>query len=129
MWERLGWLEALLASKDVWRFVLITSGARCVTMAGVWLMLEWSADSWDSLWQVSCPVYLKCGDQMHTLVIIIGTIATTNAFFGQGTGPIALVNVLCAGTEARLADCSTGSTTFCSHSEDAGVRCHVQTSE
>ena len=51
------------------------------------------------------------------------------ATFGQGTGPINLVNVNCAGTESRLIDCSRGSQRTCSHTEDAGVRCSVQTSE
>ena len=54
-------------------------------------------------------------------------MATTNANFGQGTGSIALVNVQCSGTETRLADCPTGSNRFCSHRDDAGVRCQVQT--
>ena len=40
---------------------------------------------------------------------------------------MALVNVQCAGTEARLADCPVGSEYFCGHSNDAGVRCQVQT--
>ena len=54
-------------------------------------------------------------------------MATISAsFFGQGTGSIALSNVACAGSEARLIDCSSGSIS-CSHSEDAGVRCLSQT--
>ena len=48
-------------------------------------------------------------------------------FFGEGTGTIALNFVSCLGTEARLVDCSSGTVTSCSHSEDAGVTCHVQT--
>ena len=59
-----------------------------------------------------------------------GTIATISAIFGQGTGPILMNNVGCRGSEARLIDCSsqTGTITGCSHFEDAGVRCRVQTS-
>ena len=50
-----------------------------------------------------------------------------NAYFGQGTGPIVLANVQCAGNENQLLACSsTPIFTFssnCAHSEDAGVRC------
>ena len=53
--------------------------------------------------------------------------AISFAFFGQGTGTIALNNVHCVGTEARLVDCSSGIISSCSHSEDAGVRCQEQT--
>ena len=70
---------------------------------------------------------MKLSLNKASFLSLTGPTATINAFFGQGTGQIALVNVLCAGTEARLADCSVGSTTFCSHSEDAGVRCQAQT--
>ena len=48
--------------------------------------------------------------------------------FGQGTGPINLVNLNCVGTESRLIDCSRGSQSGCTHAEDAGVRCNAQTS-
>ena len=58
----------------------------------------------------------------------IGSIATVLAFFGQGNGPISRAYVRCAGTEARLVNCSSSSSVrYCSHYEDAGVRCHIQT--
>ena len=50
----------------------------------------------------------------------------SSAYFGQGSGPIWLANIVCTGNESTLASCShlginvTGS---CSHSEDVGVRC------
>ena len=48
------------------------------------------------------------------------------AFFGQGTGPIVLDDVRCAGTEDRLVDCPYNSSTVdCVHSEDASVRCQI----
>ena len=48
------------------------------------------------------------------------------AFFGQGTGPIVLDDVRCAGTEDRLVDCPYDpSTVDCVHSEDASVRCQI----
>ena len=57
----------------------------------------------------------------------LGPSALSFAVFGQGTGAIALTNVACSGSEARLIDCSSSaSTSSCSHSEDAGVRCLMQ---
>jgi hypothetical protein len=38
-----------LPPEDVWRSATIISGAQCVMMHGVLLMLKWPADSWDSL--------------------------------------------------------------------------------
>ena len=48
-----------------------------------------------------------------------------NAAFGQGTGPILIDDVGCAGTENRLIDCShIGIGTHnCAHFEDAGATC------
>ena len=52
--------------------------------------------------------------------------ALSFAFFGQGTGPIVLDDVRCAGTEDRLVDCPHDpSTVDCVHSEDASVRCQI----
>ena len=44
------------------------------------------------------------------------------AHFGQGTGVILRQYLRCAGTESRLVDCPTSSST-CTHAEDAGVTC------
>lgn len=52
------------------------------------------------------PVYLSYG----------------SGLFGQGTGPIAMDNVQCIGTESRLVDCHSA-VISCSHADDAGVRC------
>ena len=58
-----------------------------------------------------------------------GAQALSSAFFGEDTGPILLHDVRCVGTEDRLADChqSGFDNDFCAHSEDAGVRCIVET--
>ena len=60
-------------------------------------------------------------------IYCIGARAYTNAFFGQGTGPIYLDDFLCRGTENRLIDCPNGGLNmidFCNgHADDAGVRC------
>ena len=50
-----------------------------------------------------------------------------NAYFGQGSGPIWLDNVICTGSESTLASCGHlgfNVTRSCSHSEDAGVGCY-----
>ena len=52
----------------------------------------------------------------------LGARAYSNAYFGRGTGPILMAYVGCRGEETHLANCS-GSTSSCSHWEDAGVRC------
>lgn len=48
-----------------------------------------------------------------------------NARYGQGAGPIAINNVRCIGTEARIGLCNfaVGAGT-CDHSHDAGVACN-----
>lgn len=47
------------------------------------------------------------------------------AHFGQGSGPIWLDNVECAGTEAALSECQARpwGVNNCHHGEDAGVTC------
>ena len=44
------------------------------------------------------------------------------AYFGQGSGAIFRQYLQCAGTESRLVDCPTSSSS-CTHAEDAGVTC------
>ena len=58
-----------------------------------------------------------------------GAIAVSFAFFGQGIGPILLDNVTCNGTEERLLDCPNIGVGVhnCAHSDDAGVRCQLNT--
>ena len=56
-----------------------------------------------------------------------GATPLYNAFFGEGTGPIYLDDLLCRNTEDRLIDCPNGGLNvidFCNgHADDAGVRC------
>ena len=49
----------------------------------------------------------------------------SNAHYGQGYGPIAMDNVGCSGSEAKLINCSynPNSVKYDSHAEDVGVRC------
>ena len=50
-------------------------------------------------------------------------VAFSNAYFGQGIGPILLDNVHCNGNESTLLDCNHLNQSNCAHSSDAGVRC------
>ena len=51
--------------------------------------------------------------------------APGDAYFGAGSGPIYYDDVVCTGTETRLADCQHDGVGIhnCYHDEDAGVRC------
>ena len=56
-----------------------------------------------------------------------GTVgaATTNAEFGQGSGPIHYARLSCSGSETSLSRCGSIASTAadCSHNSDVGVRC------
>ncbi len=54
-----------------------------------------------------------------------GTEAFSYAYYGAGSGLIALSNLGCSGEEPNLLSCSHSGigVHYCSHSEDAGVRC------
>ena len=53
-----------------------------------------------------------------------GASAFSSASFGQGSGPIFLNMVACAGTESNLLECMSTQPAGCQHSDDAGVRCN-----
>lgn len=54
----------------------------------------------------------------------LGTIAYSNAHYGQGNGPVHIGSVICGGSEENLLSCSYNAQPSCaSHSKDAGVRC------
>ena len=50
--------------------------------------------------------------------------AFSNAFYGQGSGPIYLDSVQCSGTELDLFDCPSDNTPSCTQSDAAGARCN-----
>ncbi|KAM6364604.1 scavenger receptor cysteine-rich domain-containing protein DMBT1-like [Pluvialis apricaria] len=80
---------------------------------------EWGTvcdDSWSLMdAEVVCKE-VGCGQALSALL---------EAAFGQGSGPIWLDEVTCAGTEAALALCRAGSwgSHNCNHGEDASVEC------
>ena len=44
--------------------------------------------------------------------------------FGQGSGPIAITNVACSGTESGILGCAFSiDVSTCTHGDDAGIRC------
>ncbi|KAH3736222.1 hypothetical protein DPMN_042785 [Dreissena polymorpha] len=45
------------------------------------------------------------------------------AFFGMGTGPILMDQVMCAGSEIILTQCYYEEYHNCTHTEDQGVEC------
>ena len=63
------------------------------------------------------------------LTSIAGSSVLSNLAFGQGSGPIFLDNLMCAGEESRLVDCSHAGfeENNCSHSQDAGLSCQPGT--
>ena len=60
------------------------------------------------------------------VISIVGAQVFRRAYFGQGTGPIFIHRLTCAGSESSLLQCfwtAYYNTYGCSHSEDSGVRC------
>ena len=54
----------------------------------------------------------------------IGATAHSNAYFGEGRGPIHLDSVVCSGYEISLTDCEIQHTESSQgHSLDVGVKC------
>ena len=60
------------------------------------------------------------------LCYLIGAVAYSSSYFGQGYGGIFLDNVACFGVESMLVDCTRSSNIGvhnCQHYDDAGVKC------
>ena len=71
-------------------------------------------------------VYLSFNVYYYNYFLFLGAIARTNAFYGQGTGPILRDNVGCTGQETQLRDCRFFTPdSYDYHYEDAGVHCHI----
>uniref|UniRef100_A0A8C1U9T3 Soluble scavenger receptor cysteine-rich domain-containing protein SSC5D n=1 Tax=Cyprinus carpio TaxID=7962 RepID=A0A8C1U9T3_CYPCA len=72
-------------------------------------------DGWDLTDAAVVCKEMGCGDVIE---------ATSAAYFGQGSGPIWMDDVQCAGNESTLYKCSKGwGIHNCSHKQDSGVIC------
>ena len=61
--------------------------------------------------------------ELINLLLATAVTARSQAFFGQGTGPIQYDDVQCSGSEVRMENCAKLTVHNCAHSEDAGVTC------
>lgn len=98
-------------------------GPQCAEIHGMAQMLELFAGNLDSLQQV---LLMQSWDLQHLICpSLVGSIAI---IFGSGFGTIGLNYVRCNGNEERLIDCQhQTSSRYCSHADDAGVRCQQRT--
>lgn len=61
---------------------------------------------------------------IHHNIIIADALAVPTASYGHSSGPILITRVECSGNEKSILECEHDlHTPYCSHSEDAGVRC------
>ena len=58
-------------------------------------------------------------------VWLAGAIPVFSGFFGEGSGPIFIDDVVCSGSESSLLSCPFSAIGLhdCDHTEDAGVKC------
>ena len=59
------------------------------------------------------------------LGITVEVVSIGSAYFGPGTGPINMDDVICTGAESMLTSCSYNPIHNCGHHEDASVICAV----
>ena len=114
------WLEVLFKMKDVLNFALTMPGAQSVMMVLMKMMLMSFVVSLATQIKVILKLFLLSFICRYT--INIDATPRLSSYFGQGTGPILRQYLRCTGTESRLVDCPTSSSS-CVHSEDAGVTC------
>ena len=114
-----------MSMKDVLRFALTISGGPCVMTAGVQTMLEWSALNSEYPPPQVQYSHALVRNVSNDYIIVSPDQALSNAYFGQGSGPIFLDNVACSGTESTLLSCNSNRIGYenCGHHEDAGVKC------
>ena len=99
-------------------------------MAGTSMMLKLYADNLDTpplVIMILCNTMCSTGSVVFAIIGVwmsTGTTAYTNAYFGQGNGPIFMDEVSCGSSSTALLACSYDPiTSEDNHGEDAGVRC------
>ena len=65
------WLVVRAVQRGLWNSVSVGSGAQSVIRAGVVVMLQWCASSWDSREQVTCSINTTSIIAVITLIILI----------------------------------------------------------
>ena len=84
---------------------------------------------YESQWGTVCDHYWSLDDAVvvcRQLGYASGAMAAhKSAYFGQGSGPIWLDNLICDGSEPDLFNCTHPGVGIenCDHSDDAGVEC------
>ncbi|CAI5655015.1 unnamed protein product [Oreochromis niloticus] len=95
-----------------------SGSTRCSGRVEIYHRGSWGTvcdDAWDLKDAAVVCRQLNCGTALS---------ATTDAHFGEGTGPIWLRRVDCSGHERSLSECDLNrSQPSCGHSKDAGVLC------
>ena len=112
----------------MWKCVSTMSGEQFVMIIGVQQTLVLFVDSWDS----QNLVYSLCSSffffyifQRSYISLFLGGQFFYSAAYGEGTGPIHMDDVSCAGNESSLIECSHISDHNCRHSEDVSVQCQT----
>ena len=112
-------------TKDVWKYATTMLGAPSAMTDGIPWMLMLFVVSLDSQIKVKKLIITQLIGSIAISCMIMkftGAVPRLSAYFGPGTGSIVRQYVRCTGSENRLIDCPTSSSS-CTHSEDAGVTC------
>lgn len=111
--------------KEGWKCVFQINGKQFAAAIGTALLLELSACNWDMLDKVHTYNFYHIMAHVNN-ISTIDAEALTFGSFGPGSGSI-LEHVTCSSTEEKLNECTLyyeyDGFGFCSHSQDAGLRC------